>query len=194
MMNKRAKDRPDSGRTGGLRIALRRLGSWQPARGGVETEQSRSLLRCESGAAIVEIALSSMMLLGMIIGTLEMCLALYTYNFVSEAAREGARYAMVRGSGCTSLDNCGATAAQIQTYVRGLYGGSGSLQNMTVTTTWLSASAATPTTWTSCGATQCNAPQNSVQVKVTYAFPLNLPFVSKSTLTMSSTSQMVIAN
>jgi Flp pilus assembly protein TadG len=148
----------------------------------------------EDGAAIVEMALSSMILLTMIIGTLQTCLALFTYNFISEAAREGARYAMVRGSSCTSLTNCSATAAQIQTYVQGLYGGSNSALYMTVTTTWLSASSTQPTTWTSCGSTQCNAPGNAVQVKVTYAFPLDVPFLSKKTLTMNSTSQVVIAN
>jgi Flp pilus assembly protein TadG len=140
-------------------------------------------------------ALGSIILLTMIIGAFEVCLALYTYNFISEAAREGARYAIVRGSGCTSLTNCNATSAQIQTYLQGLaYGGSASSKNMTVTTTWLSVSATVPATWTSCGATQCDAPGNAVQVKVTYALPLMLPFRATSTWNMSSTSQMVIAN
>ncbi|HZL52763.1 MAG TPA: TadE/TadG family type IV pilus assembly protein [Terracidiphilus sp.] len=149
----------------------------------------------EEGAAVVEMALSSMVLLSMLLGIIQMSLALYTYHFISEAAREGARYAIVRGSACTSVTNCNATSAQIQTYVQGLaFPGISSTQYMTVTTTWLSASTTLPTSWTSCGATQCNDPGNAVQVKVSYAFPLMLPFVSKSTLTMNSTSQMAIAN
>ena len=150
---------------------------------------------CERGQATVEMALASMIMLSMFIGIIEMALALYTYNFISEAAREGARYAMVRGSSCTSLTNCGATPAQIQTYLQSLsLGGTASATNMTVSTTWLSASTTIPTTWTSCGTTECNAPGNAVQVRVTYAFPLTLPWLAKTTLNMSSTSQMVITN
>jgi Flp pilus assembly protein TadG len=172
-----------------------RLRSWRRTVGGTETEQNRSSLLSEKGSTIIEMALGSIILFTMIIGAFEICLALYTYNFISEAAREGARYAIVRGSGCTSVTNCNATSAQIQTYVRSLaYGGTASSANMTVTTIWLSASSTTPTTWTSCGATQCNAPGNAVQVKVTYALPLMLPFRATNTWNMSSTSQMVIAN
>jgi Flp pilus assembly protein TadG len=159
------------------------------------TRQIRRRVLCERGQATVEMALASMIMLSMFIGIIEMALALYTNDFISEAAREGARYAMVRGSSCTSLTNCGATPAQIQTYLRSLsLGGAASATNMTVTTTWLSASTTIPTTWTSCGATECNAPGNAVQVKVSYAFPLTLPWLAKSTLNMSSTAQMVITN
>jgi Flp pilus assembly protein TadG len=150
---------------------------------------------CECGQATVEMALASMIMLSMFFGIIEMALALYTYDFISEAAREGARYAMVRGSSCTSLTNCGVTPAQMQTYLQGLsLGGSASAQHMTVSTTWLSASTTIPTTWTSCGATECNAPGNAVRVQVNYAFPLTLPWLAKTTLNMSSTSQMVITN
>jgi Flp pilus assembly protein TadG len=194
MIGREAKSWRENRLTFGWLSAFCRLCSWHQADGGKGAGQSKRRLLGEDGAAIVEMALGSMILLSMIMGTLEMCLALYTYNFTSEAAREGARYAIVRGSSCTSLTNCGATSAQIQTYVQGLYGGSSSVSNMTVTTTWLTASSTQPTTWTSCGSTQCNDPGNAVQVTVTYAFPLNLPFLSKTTLTMSSTSQIVIAN
>ena len=167
----------------------------QRALGGTEAEQNRSRKLSDEGSAILEMALSSMIFLTMIIGAFQICLALYTHNYISEVAREGARYAIVRGSGCTSVTNCNATSAQIQTYVRGLaYGGTASSTNMTVTTTWLSASSTTPTTWTSCGATQCDDPGNAVRVTVTYALPLPLPFRAKTTWNMSSTSQMVIAN
>ncbi len=155
--------------------------------------QNKRRMFCERGQATVEMALASMIMLAMIIGFIEMALALYTYDFISEAAREGARYAVVRGSSCTLLANCGATSAQIQTYLQGLPLG-GSAQYMTVNTTWLSASTTIPTTWTSCGATQCNSPGNAVQVQVNYAFPLTLPWLAHSTLHMSSTSQMIITN
>jgi hypothetical protein len=137
-------------------------------------------------------ALVSMMLLSMLLGVIQVDFAAYTYNSVSELAREGARYAIVRGSNCSLLTNCNATAAQIQTYVQGLSYVNAS--EVTVTTTWYSASTTQPTTWTSCGSTQCNSPGNAVTVQVTYAFPWQIPFLSMSPLSMSSTSQMVIAN
>ena len=49
---------------------------------------------------MVEMALSMIILLTILFGLIEMCLALYTYHFVSDAAREGSRYAIVHGSTC----------------------------------------------------------------------------------------------
>lgn len=51
----------------------------------------------EEGATLVEIALSASVLFVMLFGIIEVCMALYSYNFVSEAAREATRYAVVRG-------------------------------------------------------------------------------------------------
>lgn len=154
----------------------------------------RRFFKCEEGGSLVEMALISAMTMTMIIGIIEASFAVYTYHYISEAAREGARYAIVRGSYCTSLTNCNATAAQIQTYVKNLgYPGINSTANMTVTTTWYSASTSLPTSWTLCAGV-CNDPGNAVNVKVAYNFPFMIPFVQKSTLALSSTSQMVISN
>jgi Flp pilus assembly protein TadG len=151
----------------------------------------RKFLRCEEGGSLVEMALVASMTMAMMIGIIQASLAVYTYHSISEAAREGARYAIVRGAYCTGLTNCNATAAQIQTYVQNL--GYDSAANMVVTTTWYSASASLPTSWTACAGV-CNDPGDAVQVKVTYNFPFAIPFVQKSTLALSSTSQMVISN
>lgn len=154
----------------------------------------RRLFKCEEGGSLVEMALILSMTMTMLIGTIEASLAVYTYHYISEAAREGARYAIVRGSNCTSLTNCNATAAQIQTYVKNLgYPGINSTANMTVTTTWYSASTSLPTSWTLCAGV-CNDPGDAVKVKVNYNFPFMIPFVQQSTLALSSTSQMVISN
>ena len=132
--------------------------------------------RSEVGVTIVEFALSLHLLLAMVFGILAVGSALYTYNFVSDAAREGARYAIVRGSGCT-VAGCSATNASIQSYIAGL-GYPGILaSNLTVATTW----------------TPNNSSGSVVQVKVTYNFPYSVPFVSSSTLSMTSTSQMVMS-
>lgn len=159
---------------------------------------ARSSIRCEAGergSAVIEIALASVVLMGMILSMYQMFLAFYTYHYISEAAREGSRYAMVRGStSCTNtpnLDSCNATTAQIQNYVNGL--GFPGINAMTVTVSWLTVSSGQPATWSTCSSGTCNVPGNLVKVQVQYAFPLSLPFFSSSTVNLSSTSQMAIA-
>ena len=152
----------------------------------------------QRGAAIVEFALASVALLGMIMGMYVMFLAVYTNHCASESAREGSRYAMVRGStSCTntpSLTNCNATAAEVQSYVEGLgFPGMNTANGMTVTVSWLTVSTTQPATWSPCSSGTCNTPGNLVKVQVQYAFPLSLPFFSSNTLNLSSTSQMAIA-
>lgn len=157
----------------------------------------------DSGATLVEFAVSASVLMGLLIGIMYVCLALYVRHFVSEAALEGARWAMVRGStSCTNTPNladCDATNAEIQTYVRSLALPGINSQSLTATTTWLSVSASPPATWTACGST-CNAAGNAVKVRVTYPFPLPIPFVTahslslrSSTVNFTSGSQLVIS-
>jgi len=150
----------------------------------------------QEGAALVETALASAVFLALLFGIIQIAFALYTYDFVSEGAREGTRYAIVRGStSCTNtpnLTNCNATAGQIQTYVKGLGFPGISSSNLTVTTTWCTASAQ-PTTWSSCSSGTSKAPGNAVNVVVTYALPLSIPFWKSQSVNISSTSQMIIA-
>ena len=151
----------------------------------------------EEGASLVETAFACTIFLAMLIGTFQMLLASYTFHFVSDAAREATRYAIVRGStSCTntpSLSNCNASADQIKAYVRGLNYPGITPSKLTVTTTWLTASTTKPTTWSDCTSGACNAPGNQVKVVVTYQFPFSVPFVPRSTLSLTSTSQMVIS-
>lgn len=150
----------------------------------------------EEGAALLESALTSSVLLLLLLGIIQMAFALYTYDFVSEGAREGSRYAMVRGSSsCTNtpaLTNCNATSTEITNYVQSLGFPGSSSSNLTVTTTWFTASAQ-PTSWSSCASGTCNAPGNAVQVAVTYAMPLWIPFWKSQSINISSQSQMIIA-
>ena len=149
----------------------------------------RGLLRNEEGQSALEAALSFTIILTLFFGVMEVCMALYGYHFISEAAREGSRYAMVRGSSCSgSASACPAQASDVQTFVRGLDYPGISAANIAVTTTW-------PTTGASCtpSSLPCNNPGNQVQVKVQYRFPLSIPFVPSSTLTMASTSKMAIS-
>lgn len=155
--------------------------------------QGRRFLQGDGGSSVVEMAVVSSLLFAMLFGIIELSLALYTFNYVSDAAREGTRYAIVRGSSCSVLTNCNVTAAQIQTYVQGLGYPGMRAANTSVSTAWSSPSSSTPVTWTPCG-TPCEAPGDAVQVTVTYSFGLSIPFVPKKTLSLHSTSMMVIAN
>jgi Flp pilus assembly protein TadG len=151
-------------------------------------------LRRDRGSSLVEFGLSVSILMTLILGVFSMSIALYSYDFISEAAREGTRFAIVRGSSCSKYGNFASdcpvtTSSQVQTYVRGLaYPGIKS-SNLTVTATW-------PDTGATCtpSSSPCNNPGNRVKVVVSYQFPMNVPGVSKTTLTMSSTSEMVISD
>jgi Flp pilus assembly protein TadG len=148
-----------------LRRALTRL---QPRR-----------YRSESGQALVEFGFTFSMLMAFLIGMVQVSFAFYVHEAMSEMAREGTRYAIVRGSTCTTSggSSCTATAAQIQNYVQGL----GLLNNLTtVTATFPPNNSQVP------------GNGNYVKVVVTYTFPFNIPFVKNSSIAMSSTSKMQI--
>ena len=63
----------------------------------VRLARKRSSARDEEGSAIMETAMSSLILLTFLFGVFEAGFMVYSYHFISEAAREGARYAIVRG-------------------------------------------------------------------------------------------------
>src|ERR1700722_13384855 len=79
----------------------------------------------EEGDTIAEFALASTILISIVFGIYETSSALYSYTYISDAAREGTRYAIVRGSACTGFSECsstpvGVTSAQVQAYVKSL--------------------------------------------------------------------------
>jgi Flp pilus assembly protein TadG len=167
-----------------------------------QLQRNFPVLRDDTGSALVEMAASCVVLIAMFFGVFEFGLAAYTYHYVSDAAREGARFAMVRGStSCTNTPNlstCNATATQISDYVKNLgYPGINAAANMTANVSWLTATTVTggsntTTTWAPCTGT-CNLPGNMVNVAVSYAFPLVIPFSTSNTINVTSTAQMVVA-
>lgn len=166
-------------------------------------------LRSESGGTLVETAISMSLFFLLIFGILEGSLAAYSYHYISHAARQGARYAIVRGSdwsaNCTDYTDAGciATSDQISQYIDSL-GFPGidaskiqvTVQCATVTTT---ATTATLGSFGTYGST-CNAATDLVQVTVSYPFSVPIAGVNGScggtspSFCMSSTSQMSIAN
>jgi Flp pilus assembly protein TadG len=144
----------------------------------------------DEGAALVEMAVSISVFLSVLVGVFFVILALYSYHFVADAAREASRYASVRGSQCStntpSLPDCPiSTSAPLQSWVRGLKYPYAASLNVTVSylKPTVSGSPAT-TTWSACPA--CNAPGNMVKVSVTYGYPLSIPFWKSTTVNMAT--------
>ena len=170
--------------------------------------------QCESGGALVEVAISTVALMSVFLGVFQLTMACYTYNAVCEAARECARWAAVRGSTChtntPNLDTCSAsgggassaTATDIQNHAKTIAAidwSSCTTQSPCVTTSWMTGTTTsgttTSTTWSSCNSSSstCNVPGNLVVVTISYPYAFNLPFIRNFSLNLTSTSQMVVA-
>jgi Flp pilus assembly protein TadG len=154
-------------------------------------------LRGEDGQELVEFAIAASLVLTFIFGLMEVCLVLFMYDSVAEAAREASRWASVRGTNSTvtsggstscvdpNITTCPAQTTDIQNYAETLPGINAS--NTTVNVSWCNSDGVT-----NCVTTESNAkPGNIVKVKVAYSFA-SVPFVSKRALKVSSTSEMVI--
>ena len=138
----------------------------------------------EKGATIVEFALVCMVVLTLLFGIIDFGRALYTYHFVSYAARQATRYAMVNGSDTTSP----ITAAGVTTYVNGLVPAGINAANLTVTTTW-----PTDSNYNTCPTAGSEKPGCPVKVQVQYNFKFLLPYLPTFTWVMTSTSEMAIS-
>jgi Flp pilus assembly protein TadG len=145
----------------------------------------------QNGQTLIEFAISLGVLLTAIFTLIELCLVFYTWSTISECAREGTRYAIVRGSTCITAGtsgagaSCTATASSINTYVSSLGYPNAGGGTMTVDTTYSSDGATFTTTGN-------NSPNNMVRVQITYHFPIKLPLVPKNALTLKAQSQMTI--
>jgi hypothetical protein len=168
--------------------------------------------RKERGASTLEFGLAvTLILFPLMFGIIDFSRALYAYHWVSYAAREGTRWASVRGASCPTLNplpgGCPATAAQIRTFVQSIHppgmayvaGSCATPGCVSVTASWLNPSTAYGGSAADCtngGALGVNSPGCIVKVQVNYYFGFSLPFLGKvtgSTLNMQSTSQMVIS-
>lgn len=165
-------------------------------------------MRGENGGTLVETTLSLLLLFVFIFGIIELSWALYSYHFVSDAAREGSRYAMVRGSDwpttCTSYTSAGcvATAAQVAQYVSSLNfpgiwvstsANNGQTDDVFVCYSSSIPSSAPAACTTVPSSTTTGAAGSVVQVTVTYPFSFGIPGLRKFTYSLSSSSQMVVA-
>jgi Flp pilus assembly protein TadG len=134
----------------------------------------------EDGQSLVEFSISTTVLLTFIFCMAEATLAFYSYNMISESAREGTRWAMVRGSSCTtsSSASCETSASQVNSYVSGLGWPNLGGGTMTVNTTYPDGN---------------ENPQTSrVLVSIRYVFPIQVPFVPSTAITMNASSEAYI--
>jgi Flp pilus assembly protein TadG len=161
-------------------------GSVETSRAGVRScrifrwyRRSRRAVGNEDGSALIEFAVSFGTMMCFVFALMELCLAFYSNSMISEAAREGTRYAIVHGSTCTTSASasCTATSSQMNTYVSGLalpnLGGG----TMTVNTTYPDGN---------------ESPGSRVLIKVTYVFPIKLPYLATNSLNLSAASEMYI--
>jgi Flp pilus assembly protein TadG len=142
----------------------------------------------EQGGTLVEFAVVFMVFLTFLFGLLDFGRALYVYHFVSYAARDGTRFAIVRGAACTTFPTACPTkldGSEVRGYLQAGVPPGVDPNALTVTTTWPGNNPG------------CTGPVNSpgcvVNVKVQYNFSFIIPFVPKLTSLMTSTSQMVIS-
>ena len=90
----------------------------------------RFVRRADSGQATIEFALAIPVLLLVVLGTFDVARAVWQENTLAFAAREGARYAIVRGSVCPCTP---VVQADVATYVQRYTIG---VPNVTVTAAW----------------------------------------------------------
>ena len=174
---------------------------------------SRLAIDKENGSTLVEFALVVILFLTVFFGIIDFARALYAYHFVAHAAREGTRYAIVRGADCDpSLADCPGTDSpigNIATHVAGTAAGIGLDPNsLIVNATFSPANYDTGSQVTNCTINSTtnlfDNPGCMVQVQVQYAFKFIFPLMPTTTcrigppvvtanICMTSTSQMVIS-
>jgi Flp pilus assembly protein TadG len=127
-------------------------------------------MRDARGATLVEFALASTLFFTITFGTIEFGRMILDYNIVSNAAREGVRYAVVRGASSGRA----ASANDVASYVAGRSAGLLSASNVTVT--W-------PTN---------NSPGSVVQVQVQYSFTPIVTLLPQTAINLSSTTRGIV--
>ncbi|MFY9691726.1 MAG: TadE/TadG family type IV pilus assembly protein [Candidatus Acidiferrales bacterium] len=147
------------------------------------------LLRRQDGSTLIEFALTLTMFLLMLFGIVDFGRALYAYHFVSNAAREATRWAAVNGSNCGDSCDAPATPAAVQNFVAQITPAGIDSTKITTSAHWI----AEPNSPPICQS-DAESPGCTVEVEVSYAFNFLAPIVHQGAITLSSTSEMVIAH
>lgn len=158
---------------------------------------SNRILDDTTGGQLAEFALCIPILLAVFMAIVYFSFVLYAVHFVTNAANDGARYAIVRGSdwkgnACksTSTVECAATSTDVSSFVANTLPAGLNAGNLSVSTTWPGTTPAGGNCDTQNGK---NSPNCAVIVQATYVVNFPLPFVSSRSITLSSTTVMTIA-
>ena len=152
----------------------------------------------DHGSSMVETAISVLVLLTAMLSIMEGTRLLYIYSYVSYSAREGARYAMVRGStfaghscGTATSANCAASPSDIAAVIKNLAPPGVNTGNpLTVSATWPGTTAAGNV----CASTNgMNSPGCLVQVQVAYQFMSVVPLLPQLDLSIVNTAAVTIS-
>jgi Flp pilus assembly protein TadG len=153
---------------------------------------SNRFKRSERGQTLVEFALATAVILTVVFGLIDLGRALYTYNWVADSARKGARFMMVRGNMCRTnmpddlqVTPCPATQTDSLNYVKSLALGLDQSKISVSTTCQATGGALIPP--------PCAA-RGYVRVQVTYNFNFITPFVNVLPWNMTSSSQIYVQN
>lgn len=129
--------------------------------------------RGDLGSTLVEFGLSFVLLFSILFGIIDLGRALYAYDAISDAARIGTRFAVVRGSS----SNTPASASTIAWFVANNCCAGLDPNAITVTTTWH----------------PDNNPGSAVTIQVNYTLTFMLPFLPTTSVPMTASSQMIIS-
>lgn len=148
----------------------------------------------ETGSVMVEFAVSVVLLLVMVFGVVDFGRALYTYHFLSNAAREATRWASVNGATCGSDGSCPsgpASQSTLNTYVQNSVPLGVDRSKVTVQACGvegLGKCSASPATCV------LDEPGCDVQVQLSYTFNFLVPLVHNGSIAMSSSSESIISH
>jgi Flp pilus assembly protein TadG len=160
-------------------------------------------LKGEDGNNLIEYALVFMFFMSMVLGIVDFSRALYTYHFLSNAAREATRWAAVNGATCGpqtafnpagdnscngigGMNNGTASESDIQNYVARITPPGVDSKKLTTKASWSG-------TGPICEEDN-RSPGCTVEVKVSYDFIFVVPFIRSAPLTLSSSSEMIIVH
>ncbi len=148
----------------------------------------------ERGSAFIEFALVSVVFLSLLLGIIDVGRALFAYDFVSSAARRATRYAMVRGTSCSSdLAGCDGTNPkgakldpEVKAYIKSFAYGINTDDSV------LGITGQCVVGGNPAGQLPC-APGQQVWIQVSYDFSFITPLIPRRTWSMTSKSQRTVS-
>lgn len=133
----------------------------------------------QRGTTIVEMAVVAPVVLILLIGTMDLGIAVYAYNTMAEAARAGTRYAAVHGSKAKKQAGPAANDPEVEKTVRA-YAPGVIASDLTVASSWPDGD---------------NEPGSRVTVTVNYDYrPATTWIIGFTKLKLGSSSTMYISN